>query len=399
MILLVTKSYGIFYKCARRLFLAAALLALAATVGAAPAVPGTSPEGGTTSKNTPAEAGAANQTADGSDLPEPVSATQKRLKQLFPESYAKAAAEFGWRHYGDGEWRALPEQLPERVVVLVHGLDEPGKLWMNIGPAVAGAGYTVCEFRYPNDQAVRPSAAYLLHSLAGLRTRGAREAIIVAHSMGGLVSREMLTSPGIGYAAGTKAGELPAVRHLIMLCTPNHGSPLAHARFAVELRDQCVRLFNGSGHLLSGFADGTGEAGADLAPGSAFLKELNARPNPPDVAFSIIAGVASPVSKESLATMAKAAGDESDAAKRGAMEKFHQEMESLAEGVGDGCVSVRSAKLDGVADFVTVPGTHLSAVRNVLKSSKDVPPALPLVLERLAKEWPRSRPADVKVER
>ena len=126
MILLVTKSYGIFYKCARRLFLAAALLALAATVGAAPAVPGTSPEGGTTSKNTPAEAGAANQTADGSDLPEPVSATQKRLKQLFPESYAKAAAEFGWRHYGDGEWRALPEQLPERVVVLVLGLDEPG---------------------------------------------------------------------------------------------------------------------------------------------------------------------------------------------------------------------------------------------------------------------------------
>ena len=325
--------------------------------------------------------------------PEPVTATQRRLQEMFPESYAKAAAEFGWRQFRDGKWGALPERLPERAVVLVHGLDEPGKLWMNIGPAVAQAGYAACEFRYPNDQPIRPSAAYLRRSLCELRRRGVRETIIVAHSMGGLVSREMLTNPGLEYAAGAKAGEIPAVKHLIMLCTPNHGSPLAHVRFAVELRDQWMRLFNGSGHLLSAFVDGTGEAGTDLAHDSEFLETLNARPNPAGVALSIIAGVATPLPKESLDRLAAHIQAEPDAARRGVLEKFQQAMTEVAAGAGDGCVSVNSARLAGVTDFVTVSGTHLSAVRNVLASSTNVPPALPLVLERLTQDWPPERPA------
>ncbi len=322
------------------------------------------------------------------DPPEPVTTTQKRLKRLFPETYAKAAAEFGWRQFAGGKWGVLPEQMPERAVVLVHGVDDPGKVWMNLGPAVAKTGYTACEFRYPNDQPIRASAAYLLHSLAELRARGVKEVVIVAHSMGGLVSREMLTNPEIGYADSAKAGGAPTVKHLVMLGTPNHGSPLARVRFAAELRDQCVRLFNGGAHLLSGFVDGTGEAGTDLLPDSEFLKALNARPNPPGIALSIIAGVASPVSKEALERMAKTAGAEPDPARRAALERLRDEMETLAEGVGDGCVSVTSAKLEGVTDIVTVPGTHLSAVRNVLESSGRVPPAVPLVLERLAKDWP-----------
>ena len=320
--------------------------------------------------------------------PEPVSATQKRLQKMFPESYAQAATEFGWRQFQEGKWGALPERLPERAVVLVHGLDEPGKLWMNIGPAVDKAGYAACEFRYPNDQPIHPSSAYLLRSLGELRQRGVREVVIIAHSMGGLVSREMLTNPELGYAESATAGKTPAVKHLIMLCTPNHGSPLAHVRFAVELRDQCMRLFNGSGHLLSGFVDGTGEAGTDLAPGSDFLKTLNARPNPVGVTFTIIAGVASPLSKEKLDHLAANAAAEPDAAKRGMLEKFQDAMTEVAAGAGDGCVSVSSAKLEGVSDFVTVSGTHLSTVRNVLASSTDVPPAVPLILERLAKDWP-----------
>ena len=320
--------------------------------------------------------------------PEPVSATQKRLQQMFPESYAQAAAEFGWRQFQAGKWGALPERLPERAVVLVHGLDEPGKLWMNIAPAVDQAGYAACEFRYPNDQPVQPSARYLRRALGELRTRGVREIIIIAHSMGGLVSREMLTNPERGYAESATAGNAPAVKHLIMLCTPNHGSPLAHVRFAVELRDQWMRLFNGSGHLLSGFVDGTGEAGTDLAPGSDFLQALNARPHPAGVTLTIIAGVASPLAKEKLALLAANAAAEPDAAKRGLLEKFQNAMTEVAAGAGDGCVSVSSAKLEGVSDFVTVAGTHLSTVRNVLASSTDVPPAVPLILERLAKDWP-----------
>jgi hypothetical protein len=172
------------------------------------------------------------------DAPVPATATQARLKEMFPETYTKAVAEYGWRQYRDGKWGVLQERLPRRMVVLVHGIDEPGKLWMNMAPAVTQAGYVVCEFRYPNDQPIRPSAAYLLHSLCDLRMHGVTAIVMVA------------------------------------------------------------------------------------------------------------------------------------------------------DGVGDGCVSVSSVKLEGIADFVTVSGTHLSTVRNVLESSKTVPPAVPLVLERLAKDWP-----------
>lgn len=325
--------------------------------------------------------------------PVPVTAAQARLKKMFPETYTKALAEFGWHQYRDGGWGGLQEQLPKRVVVLVHGIDEPGKLWMNMAPAVAQAGYAVCEFRYPNDQPIRPSAAYLLHSLCELRARGATALVIVAHSMGGLVSREMLTNPEMDYAGSVQKDQVPAVRHLIMLCTPNHGSPLAHARFAVELRDQGVRLFQGNGNLLSGFVDGTGEAGKDLVPESPFLQALNARPHPPDVVLSLIAGIASPISKEGLAKwgiMPEAGKQDTD--KGGVLAACRAALESLADGVGDGCVSVSSVKLDGVADFVTVTGTHLSTVRNVLESSNTVPPAVPLVLERLAKDWPMPTP-------
>jgi len=271
-------------------------------------------------------------------------------------------------------------------VVLVHGLDEPGKLWMNVAPAVTKAGYTTCEFRYPNDQPLTASATYLLHSLGDLRARGATEIIFVSHSMGGLICRELLTSPELDHAGGVSKKEVPAVKRLIMLCPPNHGSPLAHARFAVELRDQCVRLFKGNGHLLSGLVDGTGEAGTDLMPDSEFLKKLNGRPNPRGVALTIIAGIASPITAEQLGTMAKQ--EPATAATDDVVQQCREALESLAEGVGDGCVSVDSAKLPGVADFVTVKGTHLSAVRNVLESSTDIPPAVPLVLERLAKDWP-----------
>ncbi len=321
--------------------------------------------------------------------PDTVTPAQLQLKTMFPNSYAKAAAEFGWRQHRDGQSQGLPDKLPKRVVVLVHGLDEPGKLWMNVAPAVTNAGYATCEFRYPNDQPLTASATYLLHSLGDLRTRGTTEIIFVSHSMGGLVCRELLTSPELDHAGGVIKKQVPAVKRLLMLCPPNHGSPLAHARFATELRDQCMRLFKGNGNLLSGLVDGTGEAGTDLVPDSEFLRTLNGRPSLRGVTLTIIAGIASPITTDQLGVLDPPPAPAPEvAAKDDMAAQCRAALESLAEGVGDGCVSVDSAKLTGVTDFVTVQGTHLSTVRNVLESSTDIPPAVPLVLERLAKDWP-----------
>jgi len=39
--------------------------------------------------------------------PVPVTAAQARLKEMFPETYTKAVAEFGWHQYRDGRWGGL----------------------------------------------------------------------------------------------------------------------------------------------------------------------------------------------------------------------------------------------------------------------------------------------------
>lgn len=321
-------------------------------------------------------------------VPEPATASQRWLHDHWPELYASAASEYGWHEFRDGRWQPLPAALPSRVAVLVHGLDEPGKLWMNLAPALVAGGWTVCDFRYPNDQPVRASAAFFGEALGDLRRNGAAEVILVAHSMGGLVSREWLTSPELDYAGKLRAGTAPRALHLIMIGTPNHGSSLARARFAVEIRDQWLRLVRGDAHLLGGLVDGTGEAAADLLPDSVFLRELNARPHPAGVGMTIIAGIASPISRDELdrALAERATAPPADA--KTSTAEIRSCLEGLVDGIGDGAVPLASARLDGVPDIVTVAGTHLSMIRNVTAGSDRVPPSVPLVLDRVRKLWP-----------
>ena len=69
------------------------------------------------------------------------------------------------------------------------------------------------------------------------------------------------------------------------------------------------------------------------------------------------------------------------------LNSFESALQSLSDGVGDGVVSIESARLAGVDDFVTVEGNHLSMIRNVTASSTRLPPAIPIVLDRLDSVW------------
>ena len=60
-------------------------------------------------------------------------------------------------------------------------------------------------------------------------------------------------------------------------------------------------------------------------------------------------------------------------------------MISMTHGVGDGLVTVESTRLKGVP-HQTVDGTHLSMIRNITKSSRRIPPAVPIIVNRLRKE-------------
>lgn len=305
---------------------------------------------------------------------------REAVKETFPEEASALSRTFG----------LVPFEPPEDVgvalargsVVLVHGLDDPGKVWRSLAPELHQHGFEVWLMRYPNDQPVAESAELFFEELKGLRRHGVERISIVAHSMGGLVSREMLTSPVTGYAASVRAGDVPEVTTLIMVGTPNHGSPVARFRTLAEARDQMARLAKGEASWLSGILDGAGEAKIDLLPGSRFLTDLNRRPHPVGVDMLVIAGVASPWTEDEIDEWIAGLGEDADAERAARLDELRAALVSLTRGLGDGLVSVDSTRLEGV-DHRTVDGTHLSMIRNILEKSDRTPPAVPIIVERL----------------
>jgi hypothetical protein len=61
-----------------------------------------------------------------------------------------------------------------------------------------------------------------------------------------------------------------------------------------------------------------------------------------------------------------------------------READRAVEEIGDGCVSLDSAHLDGVSDFTVVRANHLSMILNIGGGSR-TPLAVPIVLDRLGR--------------
>jgi hypothetical protein len=192
----------------------------------------------------------------------------------------------------------------------------------------------------------------------------------------------MLTSPVVDYASARRRGDVPEVTALIMVGTPNHGSPLARLRTLAEARDQMARLAKGEASWVGGFLDGTGEAKIDLLPGSRFLTELNRRPHPEGVEMLIIAGMASPWTEGDIREWVDGLREGADDERVQRLDELETTLISLTRGVGDGLVSIESTRLEGV-EHRTVDGTHLTMIRNLLARSERIPPAVPIIVERL----------------
>lgn len=295
-----------------------------------------------------------------------------------PAAIARAAGlttPAGLRWLTPRGWSPEPPGPHARAVLLVHGLDEPGPIWDRLAPALLAEGHAVVRFDYPNDQPAAASAGLLRDALADLHAQGVGELAIVAHSMGGLLARDALTRPG--------PGAVPPTPVLITLGTPFAGSPFTGFQPLAEAREHAQRYLASDdrdpARLLAGLHDGRGEARHDLAPDSAYLTELMARPWPPRTPPG-----AAPIRLVCIAAVI--AGDPADPG-------------PFAARLGDGVVPLDSAIAPDADEALRVQANHRSMVRPIeaadwLRAALGLPPgpappAVPLVLERVGAEGTR----------
>jgi hypothetical protein len=154
------------------------------------------------------------------------------------------AIEMCLRHRGRPlplERRALRLALPRagaRVLVLVHGSCLDDRSWARSGRDHAAAlardlGFTPVHLLYNTGLHISTNGrafAELLERLMGAWPRPIEELVIVAHSMGGLVSRSAChRGEAAGHAWRRK------LRALVCLGSPHHGAPLERGGHWVDL--------------------------------------------------------------------------------------------------------------------------------------------------------------------
>lgn len=286
-------------------------------------------------------------------------------------------------------------EVPDHLVVLVHGLDEPGDIWDDLAPVLHAQGFRVARFEYPNDQDPGASAEILYESLLDLKARGVTDVSFVCHSMGGLVTRDTLTRSGMYGSQARGHVELPDVHHLITVGTPNLGSPVAALQPVAEAREQVMRWLDGdltdTARLRAHQHDGLGEAAIALAEGSLYLTDLNSRPLPEDVHITTIAGMLAPGAAAPVRTVTRSALA-SRLVPASLLRRIEKEADAAVAELGDGVVPLESAQLPGVADTVTLMADHRAMLRlmpvhrkayEVAGMKYDEPPAIPVILDRL----------------
>jgi pimeloyl-ACP methyl ester carboxylesterase len=302
------------------------------------------------------------------------SEAQARLQTWFPETLQPLPSEIGF----DGATAAEPEQF---LVVMIHGLDEPGGIFDELGPALEEAGHGQTRFLYPNDQSIAASADLLNRHWTELSPDS--PIVLLGHSMGGLVIRDFVTRlyPAIDPDAARVAAAL-------LIGTPNQGSEWARLRVWLEVRDLLGSEGVDDFGLFAGLRDGTGAAKVDLRPGSRFLRELNARSWPGEIPLRILGGEIRLEDEERQAALEAIQARTGD---QDWSEAFARWLEESAAQLGDGVVAVEALPAPGATAPTIVAASHRGLLRpDPLNGG--APPGIAWTLEQLDMLGRRDRP-------
>ncbi len=212
---------------------------------------------------------------------------------------------------------------------------------MNLAPTLAKTGFSIWLMNYPDDQPISDSAELFHQQLQWLQQQGVSSITIIAHSMGGLVSRDLLSRP-----EWLTDKNIPQVSQLILVGTPPTRAQSWHGCASLpSCATSLPRSPNGEFGWLNAIFDGAGEAGLDLTPGSPFLTQLNSRPAPPDTRIMVIAGQLGQIDKQRLQTAIANHRETLPEGTEVALLQLFEQIEAALAILGDGLVSLNSARL------------------------------------------------------
>lgn len=254
----------------------------------------------------------------------------------------------------------------ERLVVVTHGFTASPAELVALQRSLSQEGHVMASYGYHSRLGVVDTALTFSEDLHRFQDQYPNASVtIVAHSMGGIVSRWMLEHAKL----------CPRnIDQLIMITPPNHGSDLTRPGLAgPPIRIKNVQLDPiRIGKWAGGVAEEVNLGIRDLRPGSVVLKRLDGLARNPNVAYSVIlgdSGVVDPVLVS--VTRQLLIERQHNAIAYSALEQFESfegQMDELLDGRGDGVVSLESGRLDGVDDLIILPMRH----NDVAKASKPI---------------------------
>ena len=153
---------------------------------------------------------ATEEPAEASAAPEPVAEDAATTS-------TPLAAQFGRRGVFEDDWRARPTDDHPWPVILIHGPGHAKGVWEQLGTELREQGWATFapDYGYRATSALSDSLDQLQAYIdTVLKITGARRAILIGHSQGGLLATLL-------------SFRLPEqIKHVVCLAAPNHGTSL-----------------------------------------------------------------------------------------------------------------------------------------------------------------------------
>jgi pimeloyl-ACP methyl ester carboxylesterase len=308
---------------------------------------------------------------------------ERRLRDLAARATREVERRARYGLHARASYR--PNDPTRPTVCLIHGLNSTSGVFKHMVEPLESAGYGLVVYDFPYNRDLDDTSAAFRRDWAEFRRKSgdARPWSIVAHSMGSLLARS--------YVEDDRAYEKD-VASLILIAPPNHGSSLARAQTFLQMV-QSLQAMNGSRRTdpLALLGDGLGAAADDMTPASDYLNGLNARPRRDGVRYHILAGDLGYLNAQARRQI------EAQTSGRGVLGGIGRlvasgvsaPLDEITDGLGDGCVSVASTRLEGVTDQRTLHVNHLELIRAPLLFPDPGPVAsMPDLLRWLGEDAP-----------